>query len=99
MHATVAVVRWRCPSPRDGRTPSASVRRPSEKRRTPMLVVFAILLKSGTELTADTLFPFSRVTLVQTAKMLEAWGVAVEVIGIQATTVPASGASIRRLAA
>ncbi|MFF3914625.1 TIGR04141 family sporadically distributed protein [Streptomyces sp. NPDC001852] len=65
----------------------------------PSKVVFAILLKSGTDLTPDTLFPFSQVTLVQTAKMLEAWGVAVEVIGIQATAVPPSRAGIRRLAA
>lgn len=65
----------------------------------PSKVVFAILLKSGTDLTADTLFPFSQVTLVQTAKMLEAWGVAVEVIGIQATAVPPSRAGTRCLAA
>ncbi|MGP3999291.1 TIGR04141 family sporadically distributed protein [Streptomyces sp. 8N706] len=65
----------------------------------PSKVVFAILLKSGTDLTADTLFPFSQVTLVQTAKILEAWGVEVEVIGIQATAVPPSGAGIRHLAA
>ncbi|MFI1015396.1 TIGR04141 family sporadically distributed protein [Streptomyces sp. NPDC020965] len=65
----------------------------------PSKVVFAILLKSGTDLTADTLFPFSQVTLVQTAKMLEAWGVAVEVVGIQATAIAASRAGIRHLAA
>ncbi|MER5968653.1 TIGR04141 family sporadically distributed protein [Streptomyces sp. NPDC002055] len=65
----------------------------------PSKVVFAILLKGGTDLTADTLFPFSQVTLVQTAKTLEAWGVEVEVIGIQATAVPPSGAGIRHLAA
>ncbi|MET8948570.1 TIGR04141 family sporadically distributed protein [Streptomyces sp. NPDC004542] len=49
----------------------------------PAKLVFAILLKNGTALSADTLFPFSQVTLVQTATMLEAWGVEVEVIGIQ----------------
>ncbi|MEV0777557.1 TIGR04141 family sporadically distributed protein [Streptomyces sp. NPDC050428] len=65
----------------------------------PSKVVFAILLKGGTDLTADTLFPFSQVTLVQTVKMLEAWGVAVEVTGIQAATVPPSRAGIRHLAA
>ncbi|MHB9859323.1 TIGR04141 family sporadically distributed protein [Streptomyces sp. YIM S03343] len=65
----------------------------------PSKVVFAILLKSGADLTADTLFPFSQVTLVQTAKMLEAWGVAVEVVGIQATAGPLARAGIRRLAA
>ncbi|GAA2009840.1 hypothetical protein GCM10009799_42340 [Nocardiopsis rhodophaea] len=47
-------------------------------------VVFAILLKNGSELTADTLFPFSQVTLVQTARMLEAANVKVEVVGIAA---------------
>lgn len=65
----------------------------------PSKVVFAILLKNGTDLTADTLFPFSQVTLVQTAKMLQAWGVAVEVIGIQATSIPQSRVGIRHLAA
>ncbi|MCO8308727.1 TIGR04141 family sporadically distributed protein [Streptomyces sp. RKCA744] len=65
----------------------------------PSKVVFAILLKDGTGLTADTLFPFSQVTLAQTAKILEAWGVEVEVIGIQATAVPPSRAAIRHLAA
>ncbi|MFJ1604207.1 DUF6119 family protein [Streptomyces sp. NPDC088253] len=45
----------------------------------------AILLKDGTDLTADTLFPFSQVTLVQTARMLEAWGLEVEVVGIAST--------------
>ncbi|MFJ6660906.1 TIGR04141 family sporadically distributed protein [Streptomyces sp. NPDC091377] len=65
----------------------------------PSKVVFAILLKSGADLTADSLFPFSQVTLVQTAKILEAWGVEVEVIGIQATAVPPARAGIRHLAA
>ncbi|WP_405537992.1 TIGR04141 family sporadically distributed protein [Streptomyces sp. NBC_00075] len=65
----------------------------------PSKVTFAILLKNGTDLTADTLFPFSQVTLAQTAKLLEAWGVAVEVTGIQAVTAVPSRAGIRRLAA
>jgi uncharacterized protein (TIGR04141 family) len=65
----------------------------------PSKVTFAILLKNGTDLTADTLFPFSQVTLVQTAKNLEAWGVAVEVTGIQAATVTPSRTGIRHLAA
>ncbi|MFF1655755.1 TIGR04141 family sporadically distributed protein [Streptomyces sp. NPDC058255] len=65
----------------------------------PSKVAFAILLKNGTDLTADTLFPFSQVTLVQTAKLLEAWGVAVEVTGIQAAPVAPSRAGIRHLAA
>ncbi|MFF8472298.1 hypothetical protein [Streptomyces sp. NPDC015414] len=51
------------------------------------------------DLTADTLFPFSQVTLVQTAKLLEAWGVAVEVTEIQAATATPSRAGIHRLAA
>jgi uncharacterized protein (TIGR04141 family) len=65
----------------------------------PSKVTFAILLKNGTDLTADTLFPFSQVTLVQTARILEAWGVAVEVTGIQAATVTPSRAGISHLAA
>lgn len=73
--------------------------RPLAEGFRPSRVVFAILLKDGTDLTADTLFPFSQVTLVQTAKILEAWGVAVEVIGIQATAMPPDCAGIRRLAA
>ncbi|KUO20853.1 DUF6119 family protein [Streptomyces dysideae] len=48
----------------------------------PKRVVFAILLKHGTTLTPETLFPFSQVTLAQTAKTLESWGVTVEVVGI-----------------
>jgi hypothetical protein len=65
----------------------------------PSKVTFAILLKNGTDLTTGTLFPFSQVTLVQTAELLEAWGVAVEVTGIQAATVAPSRAGIRHLAA
>ncbi|WP_330176091.1 TIGR04141 family sporadically distributed protein [Streptomyces sp. NBC_01498] len=65
----------------------------------PSKVVFAILLKNGTDLTADTLFPFSQVTLVQTAKMLQAWGVAVEVVGIRAVTATPNRAGIRHLVA
>jgi uncharacterized protein (TIGR04141 family) len=65
----------------------------------PSRVVFAILLKDGTDLTADTLFPFSQVTLVQTARTLEAWGVQVEVVGIAATPPAAASSQSRRLAA
>jgi uncharacterized protein (TIGR04141 family) len=65
----------------------------------PSKVTFAILLKNGTDLTADTLFPFSQVTLVQTAKLLETWGVAVEVTGIQAVAATPGRAGIRHLAA
>ncbi|WP_223864771.1 DUF6119 family protein [Streptomyces sp. 5-10] len=46
--------------------------RPLPEGFRPSRVVFAILLKDGTDLTADTLFPFSQVTLMQTAKILEA---------------------------
>ncbi|MGI5339801.1 DUF6119 family protein [Streptomyces sp. CA-181903] len=49
---------------------------------TPRRIVFAILLKDGAALTPDSLFPFSAVTLAQTAKALAARGVIVEVIGI-----------------
>ncbi|WP_409470647.1 DUF6119 family protein [Streptomyces sp. HC307] len=61
--------------------------------------VFAILLKDGTDLTADTLFPFSQVTLVQTARTLEPWGVQVEVIGIASTPPAITSTGIRRLVA
>ncbi|MBO8195185.1 TIGR04141 family sporadically distributed protein [Streptomyces oryzae] len=50
---------------------------------TPRRVVFAILLKDGAKLTPDSLFPFSAITLAQTAKALAARGVAVEVIGVE----------------
>ncbi|MFC7306854.1 DUF6119 family protein [Streptomyces monticola] len=53
-------------------------------------VVFAILLKNGTPLTPDTLFPFAQIALVQAAKTLEASGVAVEVVGIEADSHPAT---------
>ncbi|MFE1959245.1 TIGR04141 family sporadically distributed protein [Streptomyces sp. NPDC059479] len=62
-------------------------------------VVFAILLKDGTELTADTLFPFSQVTLVQTARALEAWGVEVEVVGIAASRATTASAGVWHRAA
>jgi uncharacterized protein (TIGR04141 family) len=65
----------------------------------PWKVVFAILLKDGADLTADTLFPFSQVTLVQTARTLEAWGVQVEVVGIASTPSTVASTGIRRLAA
>lgn len=65
----------------------------------PSKVVFAILLKDGTDLTADTLFPFSQVTLVHTARTLEAWGVQVEVVGIASAPLAATSTGTRRLAA
>ncbi|WP_369392727.1 TIGR04141 family sporadically distributed protein [Streptomyces sp. CG1] len=51
---------------------------------TPRRVIFAILLKAGDKLTPDTLFPFSLITLAQTAQELNARGVQVEVVGIEA---------------
>jgi len=51
----------------------------------PKKVIFGILLKDGEPLTADTLFPFSQVTLAHTASELQArHQVTVEVIGISA---------------
>jgi uncharacterized protein (TIGR04141 family) len=53
----------------------------------PKKVVFAILLKNGADLTPDTLFPFSQVTLATTARELESrYQIAVEVIGIEAAS-------------
>ncbi|MET8206210.1 TIGR04141 family sporadically distributed protein [Streptomyces sp. NPDC005373] len=65
----------------------------------PSKVVFAILLKDGADLTADTLFPFSQVTLVQTVRTLETWGVQVEVVGIKSTPSTITSTGTRRLAA
>ncbi|WP_251021354.1 DUF6119 family protein [Streptomyces sp. ISL-98] len=65
---------------------------------TPKHVVFAILLKRGTALTPETLFPFSQVALAQAAKELERQGVTVEVVGIPEAA-PAAGAKPRFRAA
>ncbi|GAA3363055.1 hypothetical protein GCM10020366_53460 [Saccharopolyspora gregorii] len=46
--------------------------------------MFAISLKKGKQLTQYTLFAFSQVALAQTVRLLEAWCVKVEVIGIEA---------------
>lgn len=51
---------------------------------TPKKVVFAILMDNGKELTPDTLFPFSQVTLAHTARTLGRWSIGVEVTGIPA---------------
>ncbi|WP_157254918.1 DUF6119 family protein [Nonomuraea typhae] len=48
----------------------------------PKKVVLAIMLKDGTELTADTLFPFAQVALLHTAKVLQSWGVSIQVVGV-----------------
>jgi uncharacterized protein (TIGR04141 family) len=48
----------------------------------PSKVVLAILLKKGEKLTADTLFPFSQVSLAHTARALRSDLIDVEVIGI-----------------
>ena len=51
----------------------------------PEKVVFGILLKKGAELSVDTLFPFSQVTLAHIADELQSqYHVNVEVIGITA---------------
>jgi hypothetical protein len=49
----------------------------------------SILLKRGTALTPETLFPFSLITLAQTVKTLEPLNVAVEVVGIPEDASPA----------
>lgn len=51
---------------------------------TPKKVVFAILMDNGKELSPDTLFPFSQVTLAHAAKILGTYGIEVEVLGIPA---------------
>jgi uncharacterized protein (TIGR04141 family) len=51
----------------------------------PQKVVYAILLKKGKELTPDTLFPFSQVTLAHAARSLGNFGIETEVIGIPVT--------------
>ncbi|MBC9717989.1 TIGR04141 family sporadically distributed protein [Streptomyces sp. TRM66268-LWL] len=58
---------------------------------TPRRVVFAILLKDGAKLTPESLFPFSAITLAQTAQALMARGVSVEVVGIEAAPAAAVG--------
>jgi uncharacterized protein (TIGR04141 family) len=47
-------------------------------------VVFAILMENGTELSVDTLYPFSQVTLAHVARVLGTYGIEVEVIAIPA---------------
>jgi len=51
---------------------------------TPKKVVYAILLKDGHELTPETLFPFSQVTLAHAARILRSHQIDVEVMGISA---------------
>jgi uncharacterized protein (TIGR04141 family) len=48
----------------------------------PRTVVYAIRMKNGKDLTPDTLFPFSQVTLAHAAQSLGMYGIRVEVIGI-----------------
>jgi uncharacterized protein (TIGR04141 family) len=50
----------------------------------PTKVVYAILLENGKTLTLDTLFPFSQATLAHAARILNTYGIKVEVIGIPA---------------
>lgn len=48
----------------------------------PKKLVFAILLKNGEKLTADTLFPFAQVALLQAVSNLLALQIEVEVVSI-----------------
>ncbi|MCX4773716.1 DUF6119 family protein [Streptomyces sp. NBC_01285] len=57
----------------------------------PKRLVLAIHLKTGAELTPDSLFGFSQITLAQTAKALAARGVSLEVVGISAAGPAADG--------
>jgi uncharacterized protein (TIGR04141 family) len=50
----------------------------------PAKVIYAILLENARQLTPDTLFPFSQATLAHAARILHAYGVAVEVVGVPA---------------
>jgi uncharacterized protein (TIGR04141 family) len=50
----------------------------------PAKVVYAILLENGKALTPGTLFPFSQATLAHAARILNTYGIKVEVIGIPA---------------
>jgi uncharacterized protein (TIGR04141 family) len=58
--------------------------RPLPRDFKPVKVVYAILLENGKALTADTLFPFSQATLAHAARILNIYGIKVEVIGIPA---------------
>ncbi|GGM86061.1 TIGR04141 family sporadically distributed protein [Streptomyces fuscichromogenes] len=49
---------------------------------TPKRIVLGVLLKNRENLTAESVFGFSQITIAQTAKALAARGVTVEVIGI-----------------
>lgn len=48
----------------------------------PRKVIFAILLKKGASLTADTLFPFSQISLLDAVHTFHFEGIDVEVVGI-----------------
>jgi uncharacterized protein (TIGR04141 family) len=50
----------------------------------PAKVVYAILLENGKALTPGTLFPFSQATLAHAARILNTYGIKVEVIGVPA---------------
>ncbi len=58
--------------------------RPPPRDFKPAKVVYAILLENGKLLNPDTLFPFSQATLAHAARILNTYGVKVEVIGIPA---------------
>ena len=50
----------------------------------PIKVVYAILLENGKGIHPDTLFPFSQATLAHAARILNTYGIQVEIIGIPA---------------
>lgn len=50
----------------------------------PKKIVFAILMDNGKELSVDTLFPFSQVTLAHAARILGTYGIEVEVLRVPA---------------
>jgi uncharacterized protein (TIGR04141 family) len=54
----------------------------------PRKVVFGILLKDGVPLSADTLFTFSQIALLDAVDVLNDRGISVDVISIEVTRVP-----------
>jgi uncharacterized protein (TIGR04141 family) len=54
----------------------------------PAKVIYAILLENGKQLAPDTLFPFSQATLAHAARILNTYGIAVEVVGVPTAPLP-----------
>jgi uncharacterized protein (TIGR04141 family) len=54
----------------------------------PRKVVFGILLKNGVPLTADTLFTFAQIALLDAIDVLNDRGISVDVVSIDVTDVP-----------